>query len=1366
MAANVLDTNALLEEMLRPDRNPAGLDMSFLGAGRQEQDGVNLGGYNPAPAGTPGGAPSASGAPAPLGFWPGLGRNLLWNLNPQSLIGDKPDQDLQDWQAEHPWANLGSAMVGSAPYYVAGAGLGGAALRGGLFGARAAGLMSKAAPFAVRAPIASAAVRTGLELVPFEGARLAASAAFAQDPEALTDTGIAAGLDLATAGLFGGGAQFIRQLKVPRVADPGHKLKQMFPDFDETLSAQEQLQRMYQLKSAIKPEEKEVHELLDAGITQRMGLVRFEGTNENRYVKGFVGEGDAKDFRRFFKTQQTDVEGASILRRRFMTRPVGGFKDEQSWIQAWKETGLPEEAFSYIQYPRQVSFGKEAGAKDFQDSVKKSLAPVANGWWLREEADTGLYVMAKKLTGSETAATPADKWVLFKTSEPNKLVGDEVVTGAANRSAIFYNKVQQKINAAAKAELLKSNPEALDAIDDAFVAAVPKQKWLQKIAPTTSRIKEMMPEELLSASKEMQTQLGDHWQWFKGLVAPAQAQFRYAPQAEYTRMRAQNLYAAADAKANMALYGDQWQDKGQNLYKSVFGQRKVGGLKGAVDGLKDEDMPLVTSIIGRRLKPDEANDLLSAAPGEQRQRIMAVLNLADELQAKMMNEVRGTQKIAGLAQVEPMEGHYGVPHLWQGSWRMRVEDEMGRTLAYGSGKTAQEAVDSARALTARYGGSLAWDRPRKADAASDELAADLVGRIQRKRDATLKSVGSAPMTHLDRQGVLGFLGGEKPLSRDELFDIMKSHYGRQYKYVADTLVRHKLAADVIESGRQYGKEVFDQLGYRIAKMSGAKGWIDKGINEGVDKLLAPALGHNSADRIAGAVNQTEFALTQLFGNLGFPISNALTFVQTALPKIALVLRTPPERLMEFYHFAPAFDKNGQARGITGILEPIKISSRAFKSMAKPDDIEREIFARGAREGVVAPKYVEEFLGEKSRVGGTVREALQGKGGWGKLIRNLSEWPAAKTEEFSRAHALMIGSVLGRRLFGIDATMSAKDRELLYQFAKQFAFRSMYQYSTADRSKIFNGPIGGMAGLFKNWMFHNIADFGTYAGEAARGNLAPLAYALAGTGAVAGVGGLPLYGAADQISRWVSDKSLMQQIYSTFGSPDESNFSDAIYYGLPALAGVSLQNTTAGPFSNPVKDLNFLFNFAVLDRASKIGKLFGDTYSQWEAGQNPFEDDRTLDLAAYAFAPRTLYKALAQVEDGALKSIRNGAPIVDVQGMKLAGIDTNWLKNTFGLTPPKIARAYQLSEELHSDQDRLKAMTTQYGEAYARAMERGDSQGMQAALAGAMGAGADLGKVMRSAQARIRAQQRDALEYDYRMLPGAAERLEQLGLWRG
>lgn len=1364
MPANIEGSLGLYQSLLRPDRTQ-GLDLSFL---TQDPGGpsIDLSAFQPPPPGA-GIAEAADPAAEQLGFWEGLGRNLLWNLNPQSLIGEKPGEDLQQWQAENPISSIVTSVLGSAPAYAIGGGLGGAALRTVAPGVgRALGAGSR---LATQAPLRAAAARTAVELAPFEAARLAGAAAFATEETALEDTAVSAGLDLLTAGLFGGGAQFIRSLRRPVVADVGSKVKETFPDFDPTVSAQEQIQRLRALKTNIKPEETELHSMLDDALVDRMNIVRMEGVTPNRYISDFVGGGDAKDFRRFFRTQASDVDGASIQRRRFMTRPQGGFKDENSWVQAWRETGLQEEAFGYIQFPRHISFGKEAGAVDFQKSVQNSLLPMPNGWWLREEAGSGLYVMAKKVAGGGDTPTPADKWVLFKTSEPNKMIGADIVTGSANKSATFITRMQERLDATLLQELVKQVPDSLAAIDQAFTSAIPKQRYAQTIHPLADRAREMLPHELQAATREAQKQLGDAWTWAKGLTAPAQAQFRKAPMAEYVRLRAQNIYGGADAKANMALYGDQWADPGKNLYKAVLGKRKVGGLKGAVDALEDSDMPIVTGIINSRLSLKEAEEVLAGAEAPVKQRILNFLKVADDSQAKMMAEVTGTQKLAGKAPVELLPGHYGVPHTWRGDWRMRVEDDLGRTLAYGGGRTPQEAIDEARALIGELGaGRLAWKSPKQADAAEDLLRADAVGRMQRRSGPLLDRLGKQPLTHLERKEILGFLGNRTPMTREELFDVMRAHYQRQYKYAADLLVRKGLTADVIEAGRLYGKEVFDQLNYRLAKMSGAKGTFDKATNELADRVFAPALGRNSADKIAGAINQAEFSLSLLFGNLAHPTLNALNFVQTALPKIALTLKTPPERLHEFMHFTPAFDKAGRPSGVMSVFEPWRIAKAGFRALRKPSAEERELFQRGAREGVIAPRYVEEFLGEKSRIATNFKEVLSGKAPIGRLLRALSEWPAAKTEEFSRAHALMMGYHLGKRVFGLDDTMSPKDRELLYQWAKQFTYRTMYQYSTADRAKVFNGPIGGMAGLFKNWMFHNIADWSTYSAEALKhGNVMPLLWALGGTGAVAGIGGLPMYELVNQAVKIASDKSIMDHLYERFDAPEGNvgNPADAIYYGLPGLLGISLQSSASGPFNNPIKDVNFLFNFAVLERARKVGQFFGDTYSQWEAGQNPFESDRTADLALYAFAPRTLYKAFAQVEDGALKSIRNGRPIVDVEGMKAAGIDTNWLTNTFSLTPTKIARAYELSEALHKEQRTLRELTAQYGEAYARAWERGDQEDMSFVLSRALSSGADVSRVMQSAVTRVQDQRRAMLETEFRTLPNAFARLEALGLAR-
>jgi hypothetical protein len=183
----------------------------------------------------------------------------------------------------------------------------------------------------------------------------------------------------------------------------------------------------------------------------------------------------------------------------------------------------------------------------------------------------------------------------------------------------------------------------------------------------------------------------------------------------------------------------------------------------------------------------------------------------------------------------------------------------------------------------------------------------------------------------------------------------------------------------------------------------------------------------------------------------------------------------------------------------------------------------------------------------------------------------------------------------------------------------------------------------------------------------------------------------------------------------------------------------------------------MFNAAVLDRSAKIWKFLQAANSQWQAGANPFEYDRTWDLAAYAFAPRTIYKAFSQVEDGALKAIRNGQPII-------AGINIDEAAlNAIGLTPLKIARAYEASETLWSEREARQAQTLRYGEAFAQAMATQNEKDMAFLLERSVSQGIDLGSVMRSAARRLANQDRPILPFEFRRNPLVAERLENFGL---
>ena len=129
---------------------------------------------------------------------------------------------------------------------------------------------------------------------------------------------------------------------------------------------------------------------------------------------------------------------------------------------------------------------------------------------------------------------------------------------------------------------------------------------------------------------------------------------------------------------------------------------------------------------------------------------------------------------------------------------------------------------------------------------------------------------------------------------------------------------------------------------------------------------------------------------------------------------------------------------------------------------------------------------------------------------------------------------------------------------------------MYNYSAADRPRVFTGPLGTVFGQFKNWSAHYIANMLEYAGEGFNhNNWSPLVWQMAGTTAIGGVSATALYPMAETVNGWISDKSLMENIYTRMGGGSGDamggNLADGVFMGLPMFAGLSLSGSAADPF---------------------------------------------------------------------------------------------------------------------------------------------------------------------------------------------------------
>lgn len=1281
--------------------------------------------------------PAAAIAPEPLGWAKGFGLSALSSIpelvgiGPQRVFGEDTGSQIEQWRASNPWSNIGSELAGLAVPYMGAFKAGNALLKAVPATAR---WLSGVEAAAESAPIRSAMIRETAPLVPFEAGRVAGAAAVG-DEGSLDNVALSAGFDLLATPLLVGAFKTVGRMLPEADLSATDKLGKIIQDFDPKRPAQEILRDTYAMRA--RGADPAYSDLLDSTIAANEQTVRLEGASGKKIAEPFFKD-DTETQKALSELLRVKGEG-----KKFVVSPEYGYPDEASWKAVVKEVGLPEDWLSFTQFPRVV----EATDKSPMGTVLKKMLPAQDGWAIKRAADEDMFLVAKKLAPD---AGGKERWFFATTNEPEKLIAknfvqrqsDKLVRFASNAQERFDAKAAEKVFASAEDSVLKSAKE--------YEAAIPPRTMLSMRGKTVGakalELAEAAIPGLRGVSSKFIPQAEKVVEGVKQYIAPAMHQFRDAPLAEWTRNAAQNIYANAEAKAGKVLFGDQGMAPTGNVKTRLLSNTQVGGLQKAIADLHDGDMGIVTTILHSPTPMEEIKATLATLLPEQKARISTFIEKLNEAQSKKWAELTATHEYAGAPEVLPLKDRL-IPHVWKGDWRQRVGDSVGRTIFMGGGTTREEAVKTAEAFISANGGKLQKKAFRQG---RDKDLADALQIARAQKTSPEYKLGKGPelKTLRERLDVKGSLGWQNPLTKAELNDIVVSDIREGYKHIADLIVRKDLGKWLPEVLSRYGTTTTNGLVTRLNAMGGIQGKFARWQNKVADEALGNVLGNNSASKLVGGINEFEAHWNLMGLNLANSAINALTFLQTVTPKIALLKSIPAARWGEFMDIAPALASDGTPRGIIQMPSVPKLVQLGWRGITNPSEQQRKLISRAINEGIVAPKFIEEFVGQKSIKAFKTRKQLVGNNSVYEGLKELSSWLPTKVEEFTRAHAFMIGERIG--------SSAGFEGEQLYQFAKQFTFRTMYQYSTADRPRIFTGPLGSMAGLFKNWMFHNYADSIQYGGELARGNYKPMLWALGGYGALGGLGAMPFYGLVDATQKVFSDKPLMEHIYDAFGGQNVA--SDAAFYGLPSFLGTSLQAQSEGMFNNPARDLNSMFSMATMDRGHKIAKFLGYAWDQYLAGgQSPFVSDRTWDLAAYALGPRSLYKAMAQVEDGALKAISNGAPI-------MSGITgSEYARNILGFTPLNIARAYEASDQIWKDSNARTKMTSDLGEAYAQAMIRQDTKTMQYVISQILAKGLDVSNVMKSAQSRTVAQFQDQLVKDARRDPAAISRLGLFGL---
>ncbi len=1235
------------------------------------------------------------------------------------LLGIDPAPEIARFRSQHPIADFASAVLGSAPFFLAPYLVPLKALQAiplaGRLAAVGGRLTAQGNPAFGRAAVEAA------RFLPFEAARVAIGTgigiAEGKGPEKLVELSSAAAFDLAaiplTALAF---TKILRATPLPRGAESPTRKLQGKIELNTNNPLQQQLHDVVNL--TVPEADKELTGLVASSIGSLKTLIRQEtvpGPGQTFVRRLERAKDQPSTLNRFlFQEDIGKPRKTYTVQMPIQTQGPQGFVTAKARNEAIKE--LPELWEKHTQFMRVVTATDIRGAGRIQTILDSHLKKFGPNLQLAKESGDGGYVMAKKILGGKTLAE-GDRWLLFKTNNPELFAPPGFSRSKNALLAHTFDPVEE----ASAATLRARTPMAKNVNDfnkfatSADIIGSPKDGRGMLIKAGQKAL-EKMPKEFQNNLRTINAELGAgisaSGRFLKQFLAPSISQFSRSPRAQRTFGMAQTAFRLGEVSALKILHGGTKIAAGKNPLAEIVIPTRV--LKRADGGLMA--VPRTLSEAQRTELTQAFNQALSVEDAVEKGFDVDVVKLLTELQKHDDEFISHAQNLSALAGKRPpaaRRSHYMMTRTWIGDWRLAMKDADGVLINMASGRDRRGVVEMAQKMfdTAKAEGKeLSFDPKEifRVGKFGDDLELvsslkidDPVFKATQEARGTFRGPKASRGKQFEkpRHGVGGFLGEQQTLTVKELEDqFTRQITGRQQFLATRALDADPVFQRELSLLAQEDSDLFLQLGQRMNDLRGVPGPIVTALEKVLDVPLEPFLGKGGAQKITRAANSAMFNLTLGMGDIGYPLLNGLTFMQTVLPEIAYTLRTPPARLLEVYTFQPMLGANGAAKGSMGILDMTKLMAKSFKEVRTMGDdaVLAGNMNRAILEGEVAPRFVEEFGGKTSKKALMFKNVLKGEESFGSFITSASQFLPALSEDLARGHAFTTGHIVARDFLKLEG-------ENLYQFARQFTRRTMFGYSTADRPRVMAGALGGTLGLFKNWTAHYIANMARYGGEAVtRGNWAPLLWMMAGTGTVAGVGGMPLVGAVDAASRFFSDNSLMENTYEAFGMRDSTTVADAVWYGMPGLLGTSLQSRGAAPGSDVMRDIGFLFSAAIADRAVSFSKAMGGFVDQWEAtGENPLKNDLVRMQFARALGPRTLYRALQASQDRAIVSAQSGNKLLG--NVNLA----EKLGFTLGITPLRIDKAFTAHRELWEDQKMMIETVQNLGAALNDAEDRKD-----------------------------------------------------------
>lgn len=1330
-----------------------------------------------APAQQPGvtaGGPS----PVPGGFTPLEGMVMSTLSAVPELFGTNPLPGVQQWRDEHPISDIATQLAGIAIPYAGMAKLSAVPRAARALEAGVEGTLKAFGATAARSPIASGALKEFYRFTPLELSRLGTG--FAIDAD-MGDMFADVALGQAIAGTLGGLGGFLRAggKAVAGSSTVAEAEWGLLPNFELRIAQMPE-------STIIGPQSKE-QKIYD--LTQEALRYVPEGRGAGAGLKGRylydvenLMPADQQWFEgNLFKANPSNASAETVSKQAFDVRQL--HTDNKAWSlgdgggeDVAKRAGFDglQDLAAEMAYPRRIVVQDvRAGAGQMGAWMKRAheagaLQQIAPETWAMKE-DGGLWTVMKRLqTGGEppkpqvgkrgsfqfgpAKVRQGDEWLVGKMDNLGKVAPDahKVARSTAEQWAKLKDPFRQLATVNPINQNMNQTMALLDPSDWKALRNMRRQKALAQVAP---KISEKLKAMGGPADQETVRRITDK---LYDVVAPKA--FKMSKDPVYGRFYSllESAMHYVDDQAKRFVYGDPQTtgrltkalagDKGALTFGPHDGYESIASKVNMLSADELEQFKMVSYMQhpahGAELKKMVDEGLISPNAFAVIEHVQAV-NKA--FTGKLV--MPALEEAGRAGEVRWLEG-YTMPRVFKGDSFVRVTDEAGKSVYLANGKTpleaqkfanavVEEAIASGKKWKAEKAESHAFRGVDEADNIDEVFksvyeqmgqsadAQEVVARAVRKMVANAapsvrRGVPTPKSLSTLRTGLRGSVD-EEVMTHEDVLKAIENHFHKLGRYAAVHTWKNRFGDQMLTWSKKGYETQFTDLHRKATQWLGVEGQLTTQLNKLLQPVLGDVLGPKSATRIAAATNKLMANWNLFILNPTFAVLNLLTPLQTVAPWIAMMRNAPEDQVARISQQMLTRDAAGRPTGIAGVVDPLKILWQATGLIRKPDEALKEFFSRGLSDGVLAPQIYDEFVGAHASVASGLRDAYA-KSGW-EFIKETATHMSTRSEQWSRLVAFNSAYIVGRDLFNLSG-------DALYRFMRKGTETTMYGYSVMDRSRLLTGPVGSTWGLFKNWQFHFIGQMSEYAGLALKDKtFSPMLWQGASALSLGGLGATPLVMLADGLAKWSSDSpdsfSYMQENWG-------KDVADPLFFGLPALLGVSLQASSSIPGTDVVQDIEAMSNVVAWQRGKQAFGAIGAAADLWQqTGQNPLKDANIRDRMMSAFAPRAMFRAYSAMEGDYVRSMQSGQPTVrDLPlGAKVL--------HGAGFNVTEIEKHYIVGEQLYETQQRKRATIQALGETMAQAWIAGDYDAMGQIETRAMASGVDVSSVLKSANTRYR-----------------------------